>query len=75
MFTLTVFEILRLEGRSVLGPAQRGTGNERVRCQSLLFYLELNMWFYLNFKMSTLTSQLNQYYQRPQFSETMDSRL
>ena len=31
MFTLTVFEILLSEGRSVLSPAQRGTGNERAK--------------------------------------------
>ena len=30
MFTLTVFEILLLEGRLVLGPAQRGTESERL---------------------------------------------
>ena len=29
MFTLTVFEILLFEGRSVMSPAQRGTGNEK----------------------------------------------
>ena len=31
MFTLTVFEILLSEGRSVLSPAQRVTGSERVK--------------------------------------------
>ena len=31
MFTLTVFEILLSEGRSVLSSAQRGTGSERVK--------------------------------------------
>ena len=31
MFTLTVFEILLSEGRSVLSPAQWGTGSERVK--------------------------------------------
>ena len=31
MFTPTVFEILMAERRSVLSPAQRGTGNERVK--------------------------------------------
>ena len=31
MFTLTIFEILLSEGRSVLSPAQRGTGSERVK--------------------------------------------
>ena len=31
MFTLTVFEILLFEGRSVLGPAQRVPGSERVK--------------------------------------------
>ena len=31
MFTLTVFEILLSDGRSVLSPAQRGTGSERVK--------------------------------------------
>ena len=42
MFTLTVFEILLFEGRSVLGPAQQGRGSERVNFPSLLFYSELN---------------------------------
>ena len=31
MFTLTVFEILLFEGRSVLEPAQRIPGNKRVK--------------------------------------------
>ena len=31
IFTLTVFEILLSEGRSVLSPAERGTGSERVK--------------------------------------------
>ena len=31
MITLTVFEIFLFEGRSVLGPAQRGAGSERVK--------------------------------------------
>ena len=31
MFTLTAFEILLLEGRSVLLPFQRGAGSERVK--------------------------------------------
>ena len=31
MFTLTVFEILQFEVRSVLSPAQQGTGSERVK--------------------------------------------
>ena len=31
MFTLTVLEILLLEARLVLGPAQRGTGSKRVK--------------------------------------------
>ena len=30
MFTLTVFEILVVEGMSVLSPAQQGAGSERV---------------------------------------------
>ena len=30
MFTPTVFEILMSEGRSVLSPAQRSTGSERI---------------------------------------------
>ena len=42
MFTLTVFEILLFEGRSVLSPAQRGAGSETVNFHSLLFYSELN---------------------------------
>ena len=41
MFTLNIFEILLLEGRSVLGPAQQGTGSKRVSFQSLLFYSDL----------------------------------
>ena len=31
IFTLTVFEILLSEGRSVLSPAERGTGSKRVK--------------------------------------------
>ena len=31
MFTLTVFEILQFEVRSVLSPAQQSTGSERVK--------------------------------------------
>ena len=31
MFILTFFEILMFEGRSVLAPAQQGTGSERVK--------------------------------------------
>ena len=31
MFILTVFEILLFNGWSVLSPAQRGTGSERVK--------------------------------------------
>ena len=31
MFTPTVFEILLSEGRSVISPAQRGTGSKRVK--------------------------------------------
>ena len=34
MFTLTVFEILLSKGRSVLSPAQRGTGSESVKMSS-----------------------------------------
>ena len=30
-FSITVFEILLLEGRSVLSPNQRGAGSERVK--------------------------------------------
>ena len=37
MFTLTVFEILLSEGRSVLSPAQRGTGRERIDVMNNLF--------------------------------------
>ena len=37
MFTLTVFEILLSEGRSVLSPAQRGAGSEKVNVMSNLF--------------------------------------
>ena len=60
MFTLTVFEILLFKVMLVLGPAQQDTGSKRVSFQSLLFYLELmKQWFYLNFKMSTFTMQLN----------------
>ena len=35
MFTITVFEILPFKSRSVLAPAQRGTGGERVNQNSL----------------------------------------
>ena len=40
MFTLTVFEILLSEGRSVLSSAQRGTGSERVHVMNnvLLYF-------------------------------------
>ena len=31
MFTLTFFEILLFKGRSVLSPAQQGTGSKRVK--------------------------------------------
>ena len=31
MFAFTVFELLLFENRSVLSPAQRGTGSERVK--------------------------------------------
>ena len=31
MFTLTIFEILLFEGRSVLGPAQQAPGSEIVK--------------------------------------------
>ena len=37
LFTLTVFEVLLFEGRSVLAPARRGTGSKRVKCG----------WFYM----------------------------
>ena len=37
MFTLTAFEILLSEGRSVLPPVQRGTGSERVNVMNNLF--------------------------------------
>ena len=30
MFTTTIFEIFMLEGRSLLSPAQQGTGSKRV---------------------------------------------
>ena len=35
MFTLKAFGILLSEGRSVLSPAQRGTGNERFNAKIL----------------------------------------
>ena len=38
MFTPTVFEILMAERRSVLSPAQRGTGNERVK-ERMSYYM------------------------------------
>ena len=41
LFTLSVFEMLLFEGRSVLAPAQWGTGSKRVSFRSLLFYSEL----------------------------------
>ena len=31
MFTLTVFEVLLLEGRLILSPCQRGTVSEKVK--------------------------------------------
>ena len=36
-FTLTVFEILLSEGRSVFSPAQRGTGSEKANVMNNLF--------------------------------------
>ena len=36
MFTLTVFEILLSEGRSVGRPAQRGTGSKRTKDEKYL---------------------------------------
>ena len=36
MFTLTVFEILLLKSRSVLGFAQKGTGNEAVNFNNII---------------------------------------
>ena len=36
MFTPTVFDILMPEGRSVLSPAQRGTGSERVNGNKIM---------------------------------------
>ena len=42
---------------------------------TVLLGVKQNMWFYLTFKMSTFELQLNQYYQRTQFSQTLDSRL
>ena len=35
MFTITIFEILPFKRRSVLALAQRGTGGERVKQNSL----------------------------------------
>ena len=35
MITSTIFEILMSEGRSVLSPTQRGTGNERVKGEDI----------------------------------------
>ena len=37
MFTLSVFEILLSEGRSILPPAQRSTGSETVNVMNNLF--------------------------------------
>ena len=36
MFTPIIFEILMSEGRSVLSPAQRGTGSEMVNIYTFL---------------------------------------
>ena len=33
VFNLTNFQILLLEGKSVLGPAQQSTGSERIKCE------------------------------------------
>ena len=39
MFTLTVFEILLFEGRSVLSPALWGTGSERISCSVKIVWI------------------------------------
>ena len=39
MFTPTAFEILRSEGRSVLSPAQLGTGNERANFTCIAHFI------------------------------------
>ena len=45
MFTLTVFEILLSEGRSVLWPAQLGTGSERVK--AMIYFNDAFYWYLL----------------------------
>ena len=46
MFTLTVFEILLSDDRSVLSPAQWGLGSERVNvCLTILRYYALRVKF------------------------------
>ena len=37
VFTVTVFKILLYEGRLLLSPAQRGTGNERVKQKKYIY--------------------------------------
>ena len=49
MFTLTVFEILLSEGRSVLSPAQRGTKSKRVELKWVT-----NWFFWLDKKIKKL---------------------
>ena len=44
VFTVTVFEILLFEGRSVLSPAQRGTGSEKVKVS---VKNQKNIWIFL----------------------------
>ena len=39
MFTLTVFEILLFKAKSVLSPAQRGIGTEKVKKKCSIIYV------------------------------------
>ena len=43
MFTPTVFKILISEDKSVLSPAQRGTGSERVNVYEQSLFIVLNL--------------------------------
>ena len=77
MFTLTIFEILLFEGRFSIRICLVGDRKQKgyFLIITVLLGVKQNMWFYLTFKMRTFALQLNQYYQRTQFSQTLDSRL
>ena len=52
IFTVTVFEILLFEGRSVISPTHRGTGTERV---DKIVNLNCSLKIYINYTASKLS--------------------